>query len=280
MRARAIRDLLQLNDSGFFRAVAEGLHLIIGNVGRLHDGSVVLSEAQRFHSSRVLAAIAEEETAKFLILLDAVRCPRLPEGRFSTQLARFNDHLAKGIYVRACMMRPSSLHQLQEYVDHYRQDLYLDGPNDVDWVFRNEVMQERESVLYVDYISSDEGHSWTDPAQFEELLHAGPREPLSLQMAKALFDVGISTSEALSTVAQVWRSASIRPDTSWNELRSLNQRTLEELESHGLLQEQPDATYAWVINEWQFPMYDLDLTLTPVNVETLRERQRNWSPGW
>jgi hypothetical protein len=32
--------------------------------------------------------------------------------------------------------------------------------------------------------------------------------------------------------------------------------------------------------EWQFPMYDSDLSPIPVDPQLLRERQRNWSLDW
>ena len=87
------------------------------------------------------------------------------------------------------MMSPGSLEQLQEYIDHSRHEYYLDGPNDVDWIFRNEVIQGREGTLYVDYVANEDQHSWADPAQFEELFLSSP-EPWSVQTARYLHDVG------------------------------------------------------------------------------------------
>jgi hypothetical protein len=55
--------------------------------------------------------------------------------------------------MRACGMRPGTLAELQEYVDNHREEFYLDGPNDVDWIFRNEVLEGREGALYVDYVA-------------------------------------------------------------------------------------------------------------------------------
>lgn len=107
------------------------------------DGAVALAASEQCHACRVLATIAEEEASKVLILLDAVRCPRLPSDRLSNQVGRFNDHFAKGLYARSCWYRPTTLGQLQEYINHDRDQFYLDGPNDVDWIFRNEIIQAR-----------------------------------------------------------------------------------------------------------------------------------------
>ena len=97
MRVRAIKDLMQLGEPAFFAAIAEGLELIVQNVSRLYDGALTLAKASQPHAASVLQRLAEEEASKVLILLDAVRCPRLPADRLSRQLARFNDHLAKGL---------------------------------------------------------------------------------------------------------------------------------------------------------------------------------------
>jgi AbiV family abortive infection protein len=279
MRVRAIRDLSQLSDSEFFQSVAEGLGLIVRNAVKLYEGATIVAREGRSHASRVLEGIAEEEAAKFLVLMDAVRCPRQPGERFAAQLGRFGDHLAKGLYANSCSWRPTTLGQLQEYMDSCRHEFYLDGPNDVDWIFRNEVIQNREGGLYVDYVSSDEGHFWTDPSLYESVL-SGTFEPLALKMAKVLSDVGLATAIGLSVVAQIWRPAPLDMKTSWSEFRDLNLRTLEALETEKVLLEQPSEAYSWVINHWQFPMYDLDLRSIPVDMEVLREQRRNWSPDW
>lgn len=278
MRVRAIRDLSQLSDSAFFESVAEGLGLVLSNAVRLYDGATKVAQAGRSRASKVLEAIAEEESAKFLVLMDAVRCPKQPGARFAGQLSRFSEHLAKGLYARACTWRPTTLGELQEYIDHDRQEFYLDGPNESDWIFRNQIHQDRESTLYVDYVATDEGHSWTDPGQFEELI-SGSIEPFSLEMARALSDVGLATSRGLSVVARVWRTAEINPNTSCSEFRALNLRTLDEVRKDGLLREE-STVCPWIVDRWQFPMYDLDLSMIPVKLDVLREQQRNWSPEW
>ncbi len=279
MRVRAIRDLTQLADPAFFAAIAEGLGLVVKNIGRLYDGAATLAEAKQPHPARVLALIAEEEAAKLLILMDAVRCPRLPPERLARQLSRFNDHLAKGLYAKACTWCPATIEQLQEYVNHDRREFYLDGPNDVDWIFRNEVIQGREGALYVDYVANDDTHNWSDPAQFEDLIFSTP-EPWSVTTARHLYDAGISTPDAVAVVAEVWRSMPTEPGTRFNRIQSMNRHTLTLLESRGLLKDQPASTYSWIVEQWQFPMYDLDLSMIPVKLETLREQQRNWSPEY
>ena len=277
MRARAIKDLMQLADREFFEATAEGLQLIVKNVARLWDAAAALDENHK-SAAHVLTMIAEEEAVKALILIDAIRCPRSPASRLSRHLSRFNDHLAKGLYAKACGMRPTTLAELQEYLNIDRTKFYLDGPNDVDWIFRNEVFEQRESSLYVDYVARDDDHSWSDPVEHGHLSYSESITPDAVETTLCLNKVGFFTADALAAIADLWRCKEIGADTGANEIRRLNYSTLEALESRGLLQQQPSQTYSWVFEEWQFPMYDLDLSAVDVNPEVLRERQRNWCP--
>ena len=279
MRVRAIKDLTQLSDPDFFAAIAEGISLVVKNVARLQAGAAALGESKQMHPARVLSTVAEEEVAKVLILLDAVRCPRTPGERLAGQLARFNDHLAKGLYARACGMRPGTLAELQEYVDNHREEFYLDGPNDVDWIFRNEVLEGREGALYVDYVARDDGHHWSDPSMYEDL-YFGPLEPAAVKTARSLHDAGLCSAASLAIVAEIWRANPVEPETHFSAIRELNVRTLRTLDERGLLAEQSSDVYSWIANEWQFPMYGLDLSKIKVDLEMLRERQRNWSPDW
>jgi len=278
MRVRAIKDLTQLSDPEFFAKTAEGLNLIAKNVSKLWDAAAILGEGKEEHPARVLAIIAEEEAAKALILIDTVRCPRRPADRFAKQLGRFNDHLAKGLYAKAYMMHPATLADLQAYIDIDRKDFYLDGPNDVDWIFRNDVIQQREGALYVDYVAYDEEKKWFDPST-TLALGLNVRQPESVRMVQAFYDAGFFTKESLETIAEIWRSSPPDMNAHFQEIRKLSYSTLELMESRGLL-EHPSSTYSWLIDEWQFPMYDLDLSIIPVNRKTLSEQRNNWNPSW
>jgi hypothetical protein len=99
-------------------------------------------------------------------------------------------------------------------------------------------------------------------------------------MARFLHDAGLCGAESLALTAEIWRAHPMEPDTHWSNVRDLNVRTLQELDGRGLLKEQPQDAYRWIATEWQFPIYALDLTKIPVALDDLRERQRNWNPGW
>jgi len=254
------------------------MEYILKNAQRLYSDADQLNAVERFHGGRVLRTIAEEEAAKILILIDGIRCPRQPSDRWSKQFDRFNQHLAKGLYAKSAYWRPSTSAQLQSYLDNEREDFYLDGPNNVDWVFRNNVMQRREETLYVDYIKTEEGHSWLHPYRFEEVLGLFGHKPAALDMAEALDRCGALTAAGLETIAMLWRPQSIPIDMKWLNLRDLNRATLKGLETSGIIGTAEPTIRAKFVDRWQFPLYNLDLSLIKVDLAELRKRQASWVP--
>jgi len=107
-RVKAIRDLAQCPDRDFFHEVAIGLDLVAQNAFAIEDDARHMWGEKRPRGHAVLRALAAEEAAKFLILLDAVRCPRVPSEAFSGQIDRFDKHLPKGIYAQYCDWEPAT----------------------------------------------------------------------------------------------------------------------------------------------------------------------------
>ena len=136
-------------------------------------------------------------------------------------------------------------------------------------------------MLYVDYVEGNDAHYWSDPT-----VRAALGSPIPLQMPRTLTtalrlqQVGAGTSQALAVIAGYWRENSPTQDTTSEKIRKANDRTLVLLDEHGLLTEQPSDTYSWIVNEWQFPMYDPELTRIEVKLGELRERQQNRRPDW
>lgn len=277
MKARRIKDLPP-SDAKFFRAVSEGLSHILANATRLESSARALKDAGHSQGTEVLRSIAEEEAAKFLILIDAVRCPRQPANVWSRQLGYFNRHLARGIYAEVCGLRPADFRKLERYVEAERETLYLDGPNDVDWIFRTRILANREEAMYVDYVEDDEGHRWDFPRDDEMQLLLYFTPPV-LRIAQALSGTGLATPEGLAVVAEVWRCVKV-PSLNWEDLRDLNCRTLEKLDEKGLLEREREEEVSRVIEDWPFPLYPLDLAPKEVNREELEQARARWSPDF
>ena len=100
-----------------------------------------------------------------------------------------------------------------------------------------------------------------------------------MRLILALTHAGIATEGGLKVIADVWRDFVPEPDTRWQEVARRNRQTLRALEEQDLTTcdfVAPDPRI--ILDEWTFPLHHEDLSMIPVDVEELRERQRNWSP--
>lgn len=279
MRARAISDLCQLPEKDFFLQVSIGMGHVLENALRLYHDSRLLIEQGRSQSSSILKRFAEEEAAKFHVLMDAVRCPRKPSEVLNRQLSKFNDHLSKGIYAELCTWRCATLGELFGYVEAEYKEYCLDGPTGFDWIFRNRVLQEREEAMYVDYVEADEEHEWIRPSAETKLLSTSRTfEPEVLVTARALRDIGCATHEALEIISAIWRPIQMSKDFHYQELRRLNKKVLESLQEKALLIDQPAKLYSKVIDDWPFPLYSFERKEGKIKREDLKESQRDWYP--
>ncbi len=281
MRVKAICDLNQLSDEDLFKKVSEGMSCIIENSTKIYSDARKLIEKRGHRGHQILRNVASEEAAKFMILLDAIRCDRPSSDEFSKQLKKFNDHLAKGIYAEYYEIKPADFKEVLRWVDNERQEYYLDGPNDVDWIFHNWTLQQREERIYVDYMENDGEHQWLSPERYDTMLEnrlSFELVPKVIQLSATLHSLGISKPKALELIASKWRPIKMDDSFSWQDLRTLNKETLEELENKRLLENSNESTERDIIDNWLFPIYSIKIRIVEVDKKKLREIQENWSP--
>jgi AbiV family abortive infection protein len=269
-----------LTDDEFFIEVSEGLSLVADNALQVNLDARTLIEGKRMRGARVLTIIAEEEAAKFLILLDAVRCPKAPQSRLSIHLRKYYSHLAKGIYSAYCLRKPWNFANVKEWIERDSREYYLDGPNDMDWIFRNDIIQSREDTIYVNYVESDGTHYWQRPEQLDECTLDPDTSPASIGLITALRDAGCTKPESLKLIARHWRTVPITDDLEWHAVQAVNAAIIEEMNSCSLLNDQPSSVYSKIVNGWSFPLYDLELKEIKVEKARLEEIRKNWSPEW
>ena len=129
--------------------------------------AVRLRAIDEHRGAAIVRALAKEESAKVLILLDLVRCPRNNQDGKSRTVAAFRDHLAKEIYADSCCWRPVDFAEVTRIVNRERRPYYLDGPNGVDWIHPNYTKGRRDNRMYVDYVQdiTVEGgeYDWVSP---------------------------------------------------------------------------------------------------------------------
>jgi AbiV family abortive infection protein len=286
MKHRAIKNLNQLSDKDLYKEISVGLEKIHENCLELNRSSHFLFENKKYQALKIIEAISKEEAAKYLILIDVLRCPRKQQHQqFTRQLDKFNDHLAKGIYAELCGWNPHTYKELCEYIRPNLDTIYLDGPLDVDFIFRNQIIAQREEAFYVDYAQIDDGHSWLSPQDQHSLYEDFPfyyLNPSVISIVKALHSLGISKLESIEIFSTFWRDFEFNDDTHYQELRKANAECLKLLDAQNLLNN-TNATQDecnLVVNKLPFPLYKEAMKEIEVKISELKEQQQNWCPGY
>ncbi|MFD4620344.1 AbiV family abortive infection protein [Streptomyces sp. NPDC058475] len=275
MKPRDLVAVLNVPKAERLALIAEGLELLAEHVSTLRDDLIHLQEAGRSRGAAVIDGLASEEAAKMLILLDVVRMGWSDTVAVRGQLRNFYNHLARGIYARLIAGRPADLAEVRRYAESLRRELYLDGPNDVDWIFRNSVEADREESLYVDYVTSEGDSAWITPARLSDLkLSSWPS--MVVDLALALHRLGCTSEKGLEIIAKEWDGFSLDDDTHWVNVEAINKRILNKLHAAGLFSDDlTQANMRLALEQWIFPLGGVDLS--PIKVtktELLAERER------
>lgn len=276
MRPRAIKSIASLSDKALFRELAEGLELIAEHVTALGEAADTLAKTRQVRGEDAIRALQDEEAAKFLILIDAVRCPRKNQAVRASQLGRFHDHLAKGIYVEVYEWSPASYGEVLAGVEDLRSSHYLDGPNDVDWIFRNVIEARREESLYVDLVEEESSQRrWYSPRRFD--IAGSGTVASAARLVGAMHRSGFTTIEGLRDVAAIWRGFIPEESTQWQPVAMLNRDTLGALSARGHIIGRDDASL--IVERWSFPLFAADLSSIQVDPESLRDIRARTSLG-
>lgn len=257
---RAIPSLEQLSDIALYERLSEGMPLIVKNATNFDETACRLHRDGEIRASEIIRGFAEEEAAKVLVLIDYVRCPRNWERRAQV-LKRFYGHVAKRIHAMACdFPNIESFAELSKLVEMESQPFYLDGPNQVDWIFPNSISAERERFLYVDYVrdmTDEEGTCyWINPSSQNRPL-TQYRNSDCVKLVDFLYKAGALSTGGLAEIAEVWRGFAPEPDTDRGELHNLIFETLNRLASRsGAIEEEAKR---FIISHWPFPLWSLTI---------------------
>lgn len=280
MHPRALKRLLQLPSKERFPRISEGLGLLVEQVAALDSDLSALAKAERWRGLDILAAQADEEAAKALILLDFVRMDPSDRKASARQLGYFYNHLARCIYVEMVQRRPAEFAEVRGRVDEQRQSHYLDGPSDVDWIFRNELLARREESLYVDYIHEEEGDRWVTPASNDRFMYPPSPEPIR-NLVGALHRLGAMSPKGLTVIADHWSPVALEEQTHWQEVVAINRAIVEELTDADLVTaEALPEDDSFMIEHWPFPMGSLDLSVRNVDISELEAERDRWHPDF
>ena len=258
---KAIKDVCNLSrSSSHIHEIAVGIEHLYNHISRLFFEANEFPETA-IRSQKIIEIIASEECAKILILIDALRINKNEQQHLSRQLGYFNEHLAKGIYVQYYWTKPSSFKNVREFVELERPAFYRDGPNGSDWIFRNDLLRRREEKMYVDYIRTEDGHTWWGPDLVSpidpQLPSLPPIEPEIWRLVQAFKAVGMLQETALIEMQQYWQQVTVTDTMSWQKLCTHNECAITILKEKGLLRDH--CSIDMIINQWLFPLYPLEL---------------------
>ena len=244
----------------------------------MESTAVRLRAIDEHRGAAIVRALAKEESAKVLILLDLVRCPRNNQDGKSRTVAAFRDHLAKEIYADSCCWRPVDFAEVTRIVNRERRPYYLDGPNGVDWIHPNYTKGRRDNRMYVDYVQdiTVEGgeYDWVSPLPDSLYREYKDATPPCLVVARALHRVGMTTPEGLAVVADLWRGFRPQPQTTRQELLGRNFDSLARVSEARQNREVDPEDARSVCHHWPFPLWPLDLRQSkgPTKADLRRER--------
>ncbi|TDO14614.1 hypothetical protein EV580_2747 [Mycobacterium sp. BK086] len=271
MEPRSLKRLLNLPKNERNAVVAEGLRLLGDYVEELQADAQDMHDNGRSPAAAVLDVFTAEQAASFMILLDLVRAGwDADQLRVNEQIKRFQNHLARGLYVEAYSGLPATLRELREYLTFHRRSHYLDGPNDVDWIFRNDILEKREGPLYVDYIAYETGGKWETPLSRD---HSYRMVPKIVDVVRSLHRAGISQEQALNHVADVWLHVDLADlDMHWQDVRKAN---IEVLTRTGVT-EQTKLDAQQAVEGWIHPLNMLEMSFIEVTPSELEAERDHW----
>jgi hypothetical protein len=273
---RQARRMCQLSEKNRLSIIAEGLPIILNSAQGFWKASQQLDALPR--EAKVLESFADEEAAKILILMDAVRCPpKLVSSRLNVIIGWFYDHLARLIYAEAASWKPMHLAQLREYVDRQRRGHYIEGYAG-EYIMPNWAVYSRESGLYADVEASQDGElHWSSPCQPYDSGDFRPFRsflPPALRVAEAMQQLGLFTASGLKATSDIWGAVEYREGEDRQGGEGLTEALLRRLRTEGLMTDTAqDEHVRTLYGDWQIPMYNLEFSLIPVPIEQLRAEQ-------
>lgn len=242
--------------------IAKGLPIILVSAQSLWCASRSLGDEMP-RESGVLRGLAAEESAKALILIDAVRCPRhRAPSRLGAILGSFYSHLARLIYAGSVLFPLVNVRQLQEHVDLQRKDYYSKEAGG-EATLPNQHLYHREGLLYTDVLAGESGElSWSDPFEIirsTDSVASKEISQLSLQLVEAMATLGIFSLQGLKATSEVWGKVEFAGPEGHLDAAELVQELVDRLVREDLPMEgSVDPHLQTLLDYWRLPMYNLN----------------------
>lgn len=249
--------------------LAEGLVAIGENVISLASDIEKCREGDACRAASITRNVVREEAGKFLILMDIFRTPSTKQALVSVQLKRATNHLAKLIYEQIADYSIGDQAELLRAIEIHRKSLHLDGPNDVDWIFRNRLIDERERALYVDLVDSEGELLWWTP---DPVSIRSPSRAATL--VSGILECGLVSEAGFRALQTAWEGFDPTANTHCGEWSARTARALALVEPSEGRDEQGQHMASFVANRWPMPMAELqveELKIDPADLIAARE---------
>jgi hypothetical protein len=207
----------------------------------------------------ILQAFAEEEAAKALLLFDSLRCPEDRGDDLARLKRQFDQHLAKLICAEYYNTAPADLAEVGHIIENGRRNCYREGQYG-EYILPNHMLYMRERRLYVDYFRHADGSRiWQVPYP-AEWLFGRVVASWAIEVASALFRLGILSERSLRIVSRFWNE--ISPDEiDRRGFEACNLEMLQELRDGGIIAREGTEAHAATIRErLLYPLYPFDLS--------------------
>ncbi|MBS7532314.1 hypothetical protein KHC28_01430 [Ancylobacter sonchi] len=254
---------------------AEGLPIILESAQGFWNAAQQIKDSSP-RESAVLEGFAEEEAAKILILMDAVRCPaKLVAGKLNVLIGWFYDHLARLIYAEAADMKPTDLAELRRYVYQHRRSHSLEG-HAGEYIMPNGPVYDRERKLYADIEAYDDSSlAWSAPSSagssFRWFLRS---EPYVLRVTEAMHQLGMFSVPGLRATSQIWGTVEFKDTESHQDGNALMEALVKRLILEKLPLDTASQKHVSTLHhDWQIPMYNLDLSPIVLSRQQLEDEQ-------
>lgn len=256
MKTRQFKQLAALNPRDRTEAILEGLELIAESVALMIDEIDRCAEAKAFRANRVMRNAGREEAGKFLLLLDLYRTASPSQKLVSDHLKLAGNHTVKLVYAQMADFSIGHRKEMVEAIDAHRQRLYLDGPNDFDWIVQNHLIAEREGALYVDYVESEGAFEWSGPSETDwAMTPCG-----SMYLVTAIAQTGLLTVDGLGHLKEAWASFDPKKNTYFNEWADRTRTAIDTAAPEDIRDEAWAAATGTAIELWPMPIIELKLT--------------------
>jgi len=218
-------------------AISAGLAAIVTNAQRLLEDVRLLVESERYSSATFFLTTANEEIAKFYILID---CCRLDFSKYPCVLNRlcqaFYNHIAKHAYVE--IVRHPNLRSMDRVKETWEIEVKkwwpARDPESGEPDMPHDTYFNREMPLYVDFIDYDQ--KWFTPgvATGKYLFEETSRLSESTENLRKLRDTseaGLYKPECLSEFHDSLKDFYITEDTKTNDIIRLYQDAGKRIEA-------------------------------------------------